>query len=65
MAEGRFASSNPHSSKHAVEDEQFLDLLRRWASETGQAIFLSRAVVRSSRDAIELLERLQARQLSS
>jgi hypothetical protein len=65
MAEGRFASSNAHFPERAVEDEQFLDLLQRSASETEQAIFLSRAVVRSSRDALELLERLQVRQLSS
>jgi hypothetical protein len=65
MAERRFASSNAGSSERPGEDEQFLDLLRRWVFETEQAILQSRALIRSSRDAIELLERLQTRQLSS
>jgi hypothetical protein len=65
MAERRFASSNAGSYERPVEDEQFLDLLRRWVFETEQAILQSRELIRSSRDAIELLERLQTRQLSS
>jgi hypothetical protein len=64
MAERRFASANAGSYERPVEDEQFLDLLRRWVSETEEAIFVSRALIRSSRDAIELLERLQSRQSS-
>jgi hypothetical protein len=65
MAEGRFASSNANACEGPAADEQFLHLLRRWILETEQAILRSRELIRSTHDAIELLERLQTRQRSS
>jgi hypothetical protein len=65
MAEGLFASSNAGAYARGLEHEQFLELLRRWAFETQQAIVQSRALIRSTRDAIELLDRLQGRQSST
>jgi hypothetical protein len=45
-----------------VEDQQQLPLLRRLAIEIEDSIAQSRDVILSTRDAIELLERLQGRQ---
>lgn len=48
-----------------IEDQQPLTLLRRFIIEIEDSIAQSRAVILSTRDAIELLERLQDRQFSS
>ncbi len=48
-----------------VEDQQPLTLLRRLAIEIEDSIAESRAVILSTRDAIELLERLEGRQFSN
>jgi hypothetical protein len=62
MAEARFASSNARSHERAIADPQPLTLLRRLAIEIEDSIIQSRAVILSTRDAIEILERLQGRQ---
>jgi hypothetical protein len=64
MAERHFASSNAGVCERPAEREQFLDLLRRWLVETEQAILESRALIRSTHEAIELLDRLQVSRLS-
>jgi hypothetical protein len=48
-----------------VEDQQPLTLLRRLIIEIEDSIAQSREVILSTRDAIELLERLQGRQFSN
>jgi hypothetical protein len=65
MAERHLASSNAGACPRPAEHEQFLDLLRRWVFETEQAILESRALIRSTQDAIELLDRLQVSRLSN
>ena len=62
MAEARSASSNARFHARAIEDQQPLTLLRRLAIEIEDSIVQSRAVILSTRDAIEILERLQGRQ---
>jgi hypothetical protein len=62
MAEARSASSNARLHERAIEDQQPLALLRRLAIEIEDSIVQSRAVILSTRDAIEILERLQGRQ---
>jgi hypothetical protein len=59
------ASSNPRIHRLPVEDQQPLTLLRRLIIEIEDSISQSREVILSTRDAIELLERLQGRQFSS
>jgi hypothetical protein len=65
MAEARLAHSHPRFHEWAVEDQQPLALLRRLAIEIEDSIAQSRAVILSTRDAIELLERLEGRQFSN
>jgi hypothetical protein len=65
MAKARSASSDPRFCGLPVEDQQPLTLLRRLAVEIEDSIAQSRAVNLSTRDAIELLERLEGRQFSS
>jgi hypothetical protein len=59
------ASCNPRGHRSPVVDEQPLTLLRRLIIEIEDSIAQSREVILSTRDAIELLERLQGRQFSN
>jgi hypothetical protein len=59
------ASANPGGQRSPVVDEQPLTLLRRLIIEIEDSIAQSREVILSTRDAIELLERLQGRQFSN
>ena len=65
MAEARSASSYPRFHRLTVEDQRPLTLLRRLVVEIEDSIAQSRAVILSTRDAIELLERLEGRQFSN
>ena len=65
MAEVRSASSHPRFREWPVEDQRPLTLLRRLVIEIEDSISQSRAVILSTRDAIELLERLERRQFSN
>jgi hypothetical protein len=65
MAEARSASSHPRFHEWPVEDQRPLTLLRRLVIEIEDSIAQSRAVILSTRDAIELLERLEGRQFSN
>jgi hypothetical protein len=65
MSEARSASSYPRFHELPVEDQRPLTLLRRQAIEIEDSIAQSRAVILSTRDAIELLERLEGRQFSN
>ncbi len=65
MATARSANSNPRFYGLSVDDHQPLNLLRRLVIEIEDSIAQSRAVILSTRDAIELLERLEGRQLSN
>ena len=60
MAEARSASSHARLHERAIEDQQ--PLLRRLAIEIEDSVVQSRPVILSTRDAIEILERLQGRQ---
>jgi hypothetical protein len=59
------SASNPRGQRSPVVDEQPLTLLRRLIIEIEDSISQSREVILSTRDAIELLERLQGRQFSN
>jgi hypothetical protein len=64
------ASARPLGSLAAirecpVQDQQPLTLLRRLIIEIEDSIAQSREVILSTRDAIELLDRLQGRQFSN
>jgi hypothetical protein len=65
MVEARFASPQPRFREWPVEDPQPLTLVRRLRIEIEDSIAQSRAVILSTRDAIELLERLEGRQFSN
>jgi hypothetical protein len=65
MAEARFASPHPGFHKWPVEHQPPLTLVRRLRIEIEDSIAQSRAVILSTRDAIELLERLEGRQFSN
>jgi hypothetical protein len=65
MANGRSASSHAGFREWPAQDQQPLTLLRRLIIEIEDSIVQSRAVILSTRDAIEILERLQARQSSN
>jgi hypothetical protein len=65
MAKILSASCNPRGHRSPVVDEQPLTLLRRLIIEIEDSIAQSREVILSTRDAIELLERLQGRQFSN
>jgi hypothetical protein len=65
MAQPRFASPHPRFHEWAPKDRQPLTLLRRLMIEIEDSIAQSRAVILSTRDAIELLERLEGRQFSN
>jgi hypothetical protein len=65
MAKARSASSGPRFYGLPAEDQQPRTLLRRLAVEIEDSIAQSRAVILSTRDAIELLERLEGRQFSN
>jgi hypothetical protein len=59
MAKARSASSHPRFNELPVEDQRPLGLLRRLVIEIEDTIAQSRAVILSTKDAIELLERLE------
>jgi hypothetical protein len=61
MAKARSAHSDTRFYGLPVEDQQPLTLLRRLVVEIEDSIAQSRAVILSTRDAIELLERLEGR----
>jgi hypothetical protein len=65
MTKSLSASANPRTQRLPVEDRQPLTLLRRLIIEIEDSISQSREVILSTRDAIELLERLQGRQFSN
>jgi hypothetical protein len=65
MAQARSASSYPRFHEWPVEDQRPLTLLRRLVIEIEDSIAQSRAVILSTRDAIELLEQLEGRQFSN
>jgi hypothetical protein len=65
MAEARSASSHPRFHEWPVEDQRRPTLLRRLVIEIEDSIAQSRAVILSTRDAIELLERLEGPQFSN
>jgi hypothetical protein len=65
MAKARSANSDPRFYGLPVEARQPLTLLRRLVIEIEDSIAQSRAVILSTRDAIELLERLEGRQFSN
>jgi hypothetical protein len=65
MAKARSANSDSRFHGWAGEDQQPLTLLRRLVVEIEDSIAQSRAVILSTRDAIELLERLEGRQFSN
>lgn len=57
-------NDSPNANERPIENEHLLDLLRCWVFETEEAILQSRELLRSTREAIEILERLQAREAS-
>jgi hypothetical protein len=65
MAKTHSASADPGFHEWRVEDHDAPPLLRRLVIEIEDSIAQSRDVTLSTRDAIELLERLQDRQFSS
>jgi hypothetical protein len=65
MTKVQFASSGPRPRRLAVDDQRPLTLLRRLVVEIEDSIAQSREVILSTRDAIELLERLRGRQFSN
>jgi hypothetical protein len=65
MAKDRSANSDPRFYGLSVADQQPLTLLRRLVVEIEDSIAQSRAVILSTRDEIELLERLEGRQFSN
>jgi hypothetical protein len=65
MTKSLSASAIPRTHRLPVEDRQPLTLLRRLIIEIEDSIAQSREVILSTRDAIELLERLQGRQFSN
>ena len=65
MAKAHSATAHPDFHGRPVEDREPLTLLRRLVIEIGELIAQSRAVILSTRDAIELLERLEGRQFSN
>jgi hypothetical protein len=65
VAEAHSASAYLRFHDWPVEDQRPLTLLRRLVIEIEDSIAQSRAVILSTRDAIELLERLEGRQFSN
>jgi hypothetical protein len=65
MTKSLSARANPRGQRSPVVDERPLTLLRRLIIEIEDSISQSREVILSTRDAIELLERLQGRQFSN
>jgi hypothetical protein len=65
MANARSASSHAGFRELTAQDQQPLTLLRRLIIEIEDSIAQSREIILSTRDAIELLERLQGRQFSN
>jgi hypothetical protein len=65
MAKDRSANSDPRLYGLPVADQQPLTLLRRLVVEIEDSIAQSRAVILSTWDVIELLERLEGRQFSN
>jgi hypothetical protein len=65
MAEAGSEKSNAGSNQARGENQPPLAVLRRLLVEIENSINQSRAVILSTRDAIEFLERLQGRQLSN
>jgi hypothetical protein len=65
MANARSASSHAGFREWTAQDQQPLTLLRRLIIEIDDSINQLREVILSTRDAIELLDRLQSRQFSN
>jgi hypothetical protein len=65
MAQARSANYDPRFYGSPIADRQPLTLLRRLVVEIEDSIAQSRAVILSTRDAIELLERLEGGQFSN
>ncbi len=65
MAKAGSGMSNAGSHWLPAEDQQPLTLLRRLIIEIEDSIHQSRAVILSTRDAIELHERLESRHFSN
>jgi hypothetical protein len=65
MTEFRAPSPHPRFDEWHATDREPLTLLRRLVIEIEDSIAQSRDFILSTRDAIELLERLQGRKFSS
>jgi hypothetical protein len=65
MIETRSANDAAGSLHQAVEDDEQLALIQRLAVEIKDSILRSYALVRSTRDALELVGRLRPRQHSN
>jgi hypothetical protein len=65
MTEFRAPSPHPRFDEWHAADREPLTLLRRLVIEIEDSIAQSRDFILSTRDAIELLERLQGRKFSS
>jgi hypothetical protein len=60
-----FRAPSPRFDERPSQDQRTPDLLRRFAIEIEDSIAQSRAVILSTKDAIELLEQLQGRKFSN
>jgi hypothetical protein len=65
MANARSASPHAGFRELTAQEQQRLTLFRRLIIEIEDSIAQSREIILSTRDAIELLERLQGRQFSN
>ena len=65
MASARSANSHAGFREWTAPEQQPLTLLRRLIIEIDDSINQSREVILPTRDAIELLDRLQGRQFSN
>jgi hypothetical protein len=65
MANGRCANIEASAQQPAVERDEQLALLQRLVLDIRDSIYRSRALVCSTRDAIELALQLQTRELSN
>jgi hypothetical protein len=65
MSESRSASLYPRFEEWSSQSREPLPLLRRLVIEIEDSIAQSRDVILSTRDAIELLERLEGRHFSN
>jgi hypothetical protein len=65
MTKVQLANSGPPPRRLALDDQRAVTLLRRLVIEIEDSIAQSREVILSTRDAIELLERLEGRRFSN